>query len=102
MEAHEALEEHGDEAGKPVAAGHAGDAGKAGTEIGARKEQRERTAQIGFAPIVRVDAERREIELCATSEALDSHGTIFDYDASREAFTRWIGNVREMHGRTAI
>src|SRR6476661_4301753 len=53
------------------------------------------TARIGFAPIVRVDAPRREIELCATSETVDSHGTIFDYDASKDAFTRWIGNVRE-------
>ena len=69
---------------------------------GARKGRMERADWIGFAPIVRVDAARREIELCATSESLDSHGTIFDYDASREAFTRWIGNVREMHGRTAI
>jgi hypothetical protein len=60
------------------------------------------TARIGFAPIVRVDAPRREIELCATSETVDSHGTIFDYDASKEAFTRWIGNVREMHGRQAV
>ena len=60
------------------------------------------TAWIGFAPIVRVDAPRREIELCATSEAVDSHGTIFDYDASKDAFTRWIGNVREMHGRQAV
>lgn len=58
--------------------------------------------RIGFAPIVRVDVSRREIELCATSEAVDSHGTIFDYDASREAFTRWIGNVREMHNRQAV
>ena len=66
---------------------------------GARMDRLDR---IGFAPIVRVDASRREIELCATSEAVDSHGTIFDYDASREAFTRWIGNVREMHGRTAV
>ncbi|HKW21291.1 MAG TPA: hypothetical protein VJO13_07950 [Ktedonobacterales bacterium] len=60
------------------------------------------TARIGFAPIVRVDAPRREIELCATSETVDSHGTIFDYDASKDAFTRWIGNVREMHGRQAV
>lgn len=60
------------------------------------------TTRVGFAPIVRVDAPRREVELCATSEAVDSHGTIFDYDASKEAFTRWIGNVREMHGRQAV
>ena len=60
------------------------------------------TTRVGFAPIVRVDASRREVELCATSEAVDSHGTIFDYNASKEAFTRWIGNVREMHGRQAV
>lgn len=59
-------------------------------------------ARIGFAPIVRVDAPRREIELCATSETVDSQGTIFDYDASKDALTRWIGNVREMHGRQAV
>lgn len=57
---------------------------------------------VGFAPITRVDAERREIELCATSEALDAHGTIFDYAASKEAFARWLGNVREMHERRAV
>ncbi|HEU0026401.1 MAG TPA: hypothetical protein VFQ25_04735 [Ktedonobacterales bacterium] len=61
-----------------------------------------RASRVGYAPIVRVDAARREIELCATSEALDAHGTIFDYDASKDAFTRWIGNVREMHERRAV
>ncbi|HEY7985261.1 MAG TPA: hypothetical protein VID73_13875 [Ktedonobacterales bacterium] len=59
-------------------------------------------ARVGYAPITRVDAARREIELCATSEALDAHGTIFDYAASKAAFTRWLGNVREMHERRAV
>lgn len=59
-------------------------------------------ARVGYAPITRVDTERREIELCATSEALDAHGTIFDYAASKDAFTRWLGNVREMHARRAV
>ncbi len=59
-------------------------------------------SRVGYAPIVRVDAARREIELCATSEALDAHDTIFDYEASKDAFTRWIGNVREMHERRAV
>ncbi|GEM_PF-981125 len=58
--------------------------------------------RVGFAPIVRVDEARREVELCATSEAVDSHGTVFDYAASKDAFTRWIGNVREMHERRAV
>ncbi|HEX9058123.1 MAG TPA: hypothetical protein VF818_11395 [Ktedonobacterales bacterium] len=58
--------------------------------------------RVGFAPIVRVDAERREIELCATSETVDSYGTVFAYEASRDAFERWAGNVREMHERKAV
>jgi phage head maturation protease len=58
--------------------------------------------RVGYAPIVRVDAARREIELCATSEAVDSYGTVFDYKASKAAFARWMGNVREMHERRAV
>ena len=49
-----------------------------------------------------VDEEKREIELCATSEAVDTYGTVFGYDASKDAFTRWIGNVREMHALKAV
>jgi hypothetical protein len=49
-----------------------------------------------------VEEAKRELELCATSEALDQHGTIFDYAASKDAFTRWMGNVREMHERVAV
>lgn len=49
-----------------------------------------------------VDEEKREIEVCATSEAKDSYGTIFGYDASVDAFDRWAGNVREMHNRVAV
>ena len=64
--------------------------------------QRTDVVRVGFAPIVRVDAPRREIELCATSEAVDSFGTIFDYTARKDAFTRWLGNVREMHERRAV
>ncbi|HEX6818894.1 MAG TPA: hypothetical protein VF120_11000 [Ktedonobacterales bacterium] len=58
--------------------------------------------RIGYAPIVRLDETRREIELCATSEAVDSYGTIFSYEASKDAFSRWLGNVREMHERKAV
>ncbi|HEX8731920.1 MAG TPA: hypothetical protein VF725_07645 [Ktedonobacterales bacterium] len=67
-----------------------------------REESVAGVTRVGYAPITRVDAERREIELCATSEALDAHGTIFDYTASKEAFARWLGNVREMHERRAV
>jgi phage head maturation protease len=70
--------------------------------VGEQAEAAPEVARVGYAPITRVDAERREIELCATSETLDAHGTIFDYAASKEAFTRWLGNVREMHERRAV
>jgi phage head maturation protease len=49
-----------------------------------------------------VDEAAREIEVCATSEAVDAHGTIFGYEASKDAFERWVGNVREMHERKAV
>jgi hypothetical protein len=49
-----------------------------------------------------VDQERREIEICATSEARDSYKTIFGYDASKDAFQRWLGNIREMHAPKAV
>jgi hypothetical protein len=62
----------------------------------------ERVTRVGFASVSRVEVARREVELCATSEALDSFGTIFDYAASKDAFTRWMGNVREMHERVAV
>lgn len=61
------------------------------------------TAQrIGFAPITRIDTAKREIEVTATSEALDAYGTIFAYEASHAAFERWLGNVREMHNTVAV
>ncbi len=64
--------------------------------------ERGTTERVAFAPITRIDAERREIEVTATSEALDAYGTIFDYAASRDAFRRWLGNVREMHDNVAV
>ncbi len=54
--------------------------------------------RIGIPATIRiVDETRREIEVCATSEAVDSYDTIFSYEASKDAFSRWVGNVREMH-----
>jgi hypothetical protein len=58
-----------------------------------------------YAPITRIDNEKREVEGVATSEAIDSFGTIFSYDASKKAFQTWIertANVREMHDRKAV
>jgi hypothetical protein len=64
--------------------------------------QVEAVERVAFAPITRIDAAAREIEVTATSEALDAYGTVFDYAASKDAFQRWMGNVREMHANVAV
>lgn len=58
--------------------------------------------RIFVAPISRVDPEKRQVTVTATSEAVDTYGTIFDYDASKRAFLKWVGNVREMHQPKAV
>lgn len=63
------------------------------------------TTAMLYAPITRIDTAKREVEGVATSEAVDSFGTIFSYEASKAAFKRWIertANVREMHTKTAV
>lgn len=50
-----------------------------------------------YAPIVRINKEKREVIGTATTELKDAHGTIIGYDASKDAFGRWVGNIREMH-----
>lgn len=60
--------------------------------------------RLPFATITRIDEERREVTVTATSERRDSFKTRFGYDASKDAFTRWmdIGNIREMHQQKAV
>jgi len=87
------------EAEAPAANARADDAS---AELAAGAPAGSGVTRVGYAPIVRVDAPRRGIELCATSEAIDSYGTVFDYAASKDAFQRWIGNVREMLERRAV
>jgi hypothetical protein len=48
-------------------------------------------------PIVKVDEEQRMVYGYATMEEIDSQGEIVDYDASKVAFSNWIGNIREQH-----
>jgi phage head maturation protease len=52
-----------------------------------------------YFPIVRTDADQWIVEGQATSEAIDSYGTIFEYESSKKAFQEWIkrGNIREQH-----
>lgn len=69
---------------------------------GGSKEERMATAvpaktAVFYAPITRQDAEKWEVEGIMTSEAVDSYGTIFDYDSMKSAVERWRGNIREQH-----
>lgn len=50
-----------------------------------------------YAPIVERNEERREVVGTATAEVKDAHGTVIGYEASKDAFARWQGNIREMH-----
>lgn len=55
--------------------------------------------------IIRIDKNKREVTGVATSEAVDTFGTVFAYDASKQAFKNWIdraANVREMHDKKAV
>lgn len=70
-----------------------------------QRVQHEPTYACLYAPITRIDDKKWEVEGVATSEAVDSYGTIFSYEASKKAFQRWIertANVREMHDRKAV
>ncbi len=53
-----------------------------------------------YLPIVRTDREKREVIVRATAEVLDGYGTVFDFEGSKDAFSRWRGNIREMHDPT--
>jgi len=50
-----------------------------------------------FGPILRIDRGKREVVVRATVEDLDTYGTVIGFDGSKEAFTQWRGNIREMH-----
>lgn len=53
-------------------------------------------------PISKVDEEQRVVWGVATTEAIDSQGDVVDYNASKSAFSRWLGNIREMHQPIAV
>lgn len=53
-------------------------------------------------PITKVDEEQRMVYGYATVEEIDAHGEIITYEASKKAFSNWIGNIREMHQDVAV
>ena len=53
-------------------------------------------------PFVKVDKQRRIVSGFATLDNVDKHGDIVDTQASMNAFTRFRGNIREMHQPIAV
>lgn len=53
-------------------------------------------------PITKIDEEQRMVYGYATVEEIDAHGEIITYEASKKAFSDWIGNIREMHQDIAV
>lgn len=54
------------------------------------------------APICKVNKEERTIEGYATTEGIDKQNEVVDYEASKDAFKDWSGNIREMHSPIAV
>lgn len=53
-------------------------------------------------PITKVDKEKRTVSGFATLDNIDRHGDIVTADASERAFSRFRGNLREMHAPIAV
>ena len=53
-------------------------------------------------PFVKINAQKRTVSGFATLDNVDNAGEILDAGASKEAFKKWVGNIREMHGKNAV
>ena len=53
-------------------------------------------------PITKVNKEKRTVSGFATLDNLDRHGDIVTAEASKKAFDNFRGNIREMHGSSAV
>jgi hypothetical protein len=53
-------------------------------------------------PFAKVDESRRTVSGFATLDNVDQHGDIVTAEASRQAFARFRGNLREMHAPVAV
>ncbi|TDI97041.1 MAG: hypothetical protein E2O29_02045 [Deltaproteobacteria bacterium] len=55
-----------------------------------------------YVPIEKIDTEKRTVAGWATTEEIDKQNEIVDYNGSKEAFSKWQGNIREMHEAKAV
>ncbi|UMO76242.1 capsid maturation protease [Streptomyces phage Tomas] len=53
-------------------------------------------------PIAKYDEEKRQVSGFATLDNFDSHGDVVLSEASQKAFSRFRGNIREMHQPVAV
>ena len=53
-------------------------------------------------PIAKVNKEKRTVSGFASLDNVDRHGDIVTADASKKAFENFRGNIREMHGPSAV
>lgn len=53
-------------------------------------------------PITKVNVEKRTVSGYASLDNIDQHGDVVTAEASREAFARFRGNLREMHQHVAV
>ena len=105
---HPAFGSQGDDDTHSHAHSHDGDADHHHAHTDAEEaEQRAAmpTTALLSAPIIRIDPKKWEVEGVATSEEIDTFGTIFGYEGSKRAFAEWAdraANVREMHEKKAV
>jgi hypothetical protein len=53
-------------------------------------------------PITKVDKQKRLVSGFASLDNIDRHGDVVTHEANKKAFERFRGNIREMHGPTAV
>lgn len=53
-------------------------------------------------PIQKVNAKTRTVAGYATCDSVDGARDIVDFEASKKAFSKWAGNIREMHNKKAV
>lgn len=53
-------------------------------------------------PITKVDKANRTVTGIATADNIDPAGDLVEFEASKDAFGKWIGNIREMHAPKAV
>jgi len=61
----------------------------------------ESTMTLAF-PIAKVNKEKRTVSGFASLDNVDHHGDVVTAEASKKAFERFRGNIREMHGPSAV